>query len=57
MNLMNQARVTITDSVDEEDKLRDPFFQPANQAYVLKSVQELRKGKGKSHELIEVDDE
>ena len=31
----------------------DPFYSPANQAYVLKSVQELREGKGQPHELIE----
>ena len=31
----------------------DPFYSPANQAYVLKSVQELREGKGQPHDLIE----
>ena len=31
----------------------DPFYSPENQAYVMKSVQELREGKGSSHELIE----
>ena len=36
---------------------QDPFFHPVNQACVLKSVQELRAGKGKVHELIEVDNE
>lgn len=35
----------------------DPFFSEANQQYVLKSVRELRAGKGTAHELIEVDDE
>ena len=35
----------------------DPFFSDANLAYVKKSMQELRAGKGCSHELIEVDDE
>ena len=35
----------------------DPFFSEANIAYVEKSVQELKAGKGKSHELIEVGDE
>ena len=35
----------------------DPFFSEANIAYVKKSVQELRNGKGAVHELIEVDDE
>jgi len=32
----------------------DSFYSPYNQAYVLKSIQELREGKGKMHELIEV---
>ena len=35
----------------------DPFFSEINMSYVKKSVQELRAGKGKAHELIEVDDE
>ncbi len=35
----------------------DPFFSDANIAYVKKSVQELKAGKGTAHELIEVDDE
>lgn len=33
----------------------DPFYTEANQAYILKSVQELREGKGHVHELIEKD--
>ncbi len=36
-----------------EIKQEDPFFDPANQAYILKSVKELREGKGTAHELIE----
>lgn len=35
----------------------DPFFSKANIAYVKKSVQELKSGKGTAHELIEADDE
>lgn len=35
----------------------DPFYSSENQEYIIKSVQELRSGKGKAHELIEVDDE
>ncbi|MDO4218654.1 MAG: type II toxin-antitoxin system RelB/DinJ family antitoxin [Synergistaceae bacterium] len=35
----------------------DPFFNEQNVAYVVKSVNELREGKGKAHELIEVADE
>jgi DNA-damage-inducible protein J len=31
----------------------DPFYSAGNQAYVMKSVQELRAGKGTAHELIE----
>ena len=34
----------------------NPFFFQANMAYVKKSVQELREGKGTAHELIEVED-
>lgn len=35
----------------------DPFFSETNQDYVLKSVKELREGKGTPHELIEVEDD
>lgn len=35
----------------------DPFFSKTNLAYVKKSVQELKAGKGTAHELIEVSDE
>ena len=35
----------------------DPFYSFQNQAYVMKSLNELREGKGTVHELIEVDDE
>ncbi len=35
----------------------DPFFSENNLAYVKKSVQELKAGKGTAHELIEVEDE
>jgi DNA-damage-inducible protein J len=35
----------------------DPFYDPVNQAYLRKSIQELREGKGQVHELIEEDDD
>lgn len=35
----------------------DPFYSSQNQAYVLRSVEELRAGKGTAHELIEAEDE
>ena len=38
-------------------KQEDPFFDPVNLAYVVKSVKELREGKGTVHELIEDGDE
>ena len=31
----------------------DPFYSPENQAYVMKSIRELREGKGHAHELID----
>ena len=39
------------------EQTSDPFYSPENQAYVMKSVRELREGKGHSHELIEVNDD
>lgn len=41
----------------EISQQNDPFFLPENLMYLKKSVQELREGKGRAHELIEVDDE
>ena len=38
-------------------KSDNSFYSPENQAYILKSVNELKAGKGTVHELIEVDDE
>lgn len=35
----------------------DPFYSASNQDYLMKSVNELRSGKGQPHELIEVEDE
>ena len=35
----------------------DSFFSESNIAYVKKSIQELKAGKGTAHELIEVEDE
>ena len=35
----------------------DPFYSFQNQEYILKSINELRAGKGTAHELIEVEDE
>ena len=35
----------------------DPFYSRENQEYLMKSINELRDGKGTAHELIEVEDE
>ena len=35
----------------------DPFYGTANQAHLMRSIQQLKDGKGTSHELIEVEDE
>lgn len=40
-----------------EIRQEDPFFSAENQAYVLKSVNELRAGKSSAHELIETGDD
>lgn len=33
----------------------DPFYSETNQDYILKSINELREGKGTAHELLEID--
>jgi DNA-damage-inducible protein J len=40
-----------------EIKVDDPFYSASNQQHLLKSVQELKAGKGTAHELIEDYDE
>ena len=40
----------------QEAGSHDPFYDPINQAYILKSIKELREGKGTVHELIEDED-
>jgi len=35
----------------------DPFYSDTNQAWLMKSIAQLEAGKGKAHELIEVDNE
>ncbi|MCR5294386.1 MAG: type II toxin-antitoxin system RelB/DinJ family antitoxin [Lachnospiraceae bacterium] len=40
-----------------EIRQEDPFYNASNQAYIMKSVAELKSGKGTLHELIEVEDE
>ncbi|MBQ7266622.1 MAG: type II toxin-antitoxin system RelB/DinJ family antitoxin [Firmicutes bacterium] len=40
-----------------EIKMEDPFYGKSNQQHLMRSIQELREGKGTKHELIEVDDE
>lgn len=36
-----------------EIRMEDPFYSASNQAYIMKSVQQLRDGKGTAHDLIE----
>lgn len=36
-----------------EIKATDPFYSTSNQVHLLRSIQQLRDGKGTAHELIE----
>lgn len=38
-----------------EIKAEDPFYSTSNQLHLMKSVQQLRDGRGTAHELIEDD--
>ena len=40
-----------------EIKVEDPFYSTSNQLHLMQSVQQLRDGKGTSHDLIEDYDE
>lgn len=50
---VNKRECSILNKINQED----PFYNPVNQAHLKKSVQELKDGKGKIHELIEDDNE
>lgn len=40
-----------------EIKVEDPFYSTSNQLHLMRSIQQLRDGKGTVHELIEDTDE
>lgn len=40
-----------------EIRSEDPFYSASNQEHLLKSIQELKEGKGTVHDLIEDTDE
>ena len=40
-----------------EIKIDDPFYSTSNQLHLMKSLQQLRDGKGTAHDLIEDYDE
>ena len=40
-----------------EIKIDDPFYSTSNQLHLIKSLQQLRDGKGTAHDLIEDYDE
>ena len=39
--------------MSETNNEQDPFYSQENMEYLKKSVQELREGKGTTHELLE----
>ena len=49
VKLGNEMRIPFEVSVD-------PFYSPENQRVLEKSIRQLESGKGKQHELIEVDE-
>ncbi len=38
----------------EITQISDPFYEEENQKYIMKSIKELKSGKGQPHELIEI---
>ncbi len=48
VKLGNEMRIPFEVSVD-------PFYNPANQSVLEKSIQQLNAGKGKQHDIIEAD--
>ena len=59
---MTTAITMFTKAVVRQHKIpfeisADPFFSEANQKHLRKAIADLEAGKGKVHDLIEVDDE
>lgn len=48
VKLGNELRIPFEVSID-------PFYSPANQRILEESIRQLEAGKGKQHELVEVD--
>ena len=53
----NLERITLEQIYEIGQQSVDPFYSESNRRSLKKSIKELREGKGKAHELIEVDDE
>ena len=50
--------IAVDDEIEEEEiDPNDPFYSPENMEILRKAIADLNAGKGKVHELIEVDDE
>ncbi|MCF0238521.1 MAG: type II toxin-antitoxin system RelB/DinJ family antitoxin [Sphaerochaetaceae bacterium] len=47
--VLREKKIPFEISINE-----DPFYNQTNQEYIMKSVKEVKEGKGKAHELIEV---
>lgn len=59
---MTTAFTIFTKAVVRQNKIPfeicvDPFYSEANQAYLKKAAIDMEAGKGKVHDLIEVEDE
>ncbi len=59
---MTTAITMFTKAVVRQNKIpfeisADPFYSEENQRHLMKAISDLEAGKGKIHELIEVDDE
>ena len=47
-------QVLIRQAIPFEIVADDPFYAPANQKVLKKSIRQLESGKGKAHDLVEV---
>lgn len=59
---MTTAITMFTKAVVRQNKIpfeisADPFYSEENQRHLMKAISDLDNGKGKIHELIEIDDE
>ncbi|MDF2505189.1 hypothetical protein [Clostridium sp.] len=54
---LKSVNIRIDEELKKQVEKRDPFYSEANMAHLKKSIEQLDQGKGKIHDIVEVEDE